>query len=157
MFTDTTTGRAAGLREWAHGIDTSEAAAELLIRAVGGKLLHGPWIQPRDDAGVGWWFDTTQINTDDGPSLSSGEHRLLEIAGSVADTGHPVNLGDAVAGLDRPTLELVLAAIAHAGGSHHHSAIRYDPDGQPTGIQHLATAYPWPDNDQPARAETQLQ
>jgi hypothetical protein len=42
---------------------------------------------------------------------------LLRAAASLAD-GQPVDLGDLAAGLDRAALELLLAAVAHAGGSH---------------------------------------
>jgi hypothetical protein len=34
-----------------------------------------------------------------------------------------VRLSEAVSGLDRPTLRLVLAAVAKAGGSHQHSSL----------------------------------
>ena len=48
---------------------------------------------------------------------SSSQLRLLRAAASLAD-GQPVDLGDLAAGLDRDGLTLVLAAVAHAGGSH---------------------------------------
>jgi hypothetical protein len=48
---------------------------------------------------------------------SSSQLRLLRAAASLAD-GQPVDLGDLAAGLDRDGLALVLAAVAHAGGSH---------------------------------------
>ncbi|WP_448609477.1 hypothetical protein [Geodermatophilus sp. URMC 60] len=48
---------------------------------------------------------------------SSGQLRLLRAAASLAD-GQPVDLGDLAAGLDRDGLALLLAAVAHAGGSH---------------------------------------
>ncbi len=47
---------------------------------------------------------------------------VLDIAAALAGDGQPVALGEAVSGLDRKHLELVLAAIAHAAGSHEHSA-----------------------------------
>ena len=48
---------------------------------------------------------------------SSSQLRLLRAAASLAE-GHPVDLGDLAAGLDRDGLALLLAAVAHAGGSH---------------------------------------
>ena len=50
-------------------------------------------------------------------SGSSSRLRLLRAAASLAD-GQPVDLGDLAAGLDRDDLALLLAAVAHAGGSH---------------------------------------
>jgi hypothetical protein len=77
---------------------------------------------------------------------SSGQLRVLRTAGSIAD-GHPVDLGDLAGGLDRRALILVLAAMAHASGSHDHWAIAYDPDG----IRHLGDPLPpliaWPLRD----------
>ena len=48
---------------------------------------------------------------------SSSQLRLLRAAASLAE-GQPVDLGDLAAGLDRAALGLLLAAVAHAGGSH---------------------------------------
>jgi hypothetical protein len=61
---------------------------------------------------------------------SSGQLRALRAAASIAE-GHPVDLGDLAAGLDRRALTLVLAANGHAAGSHDHRAIAYDGDGVP--------------------------
>lgn len=46
-----------------------------------------------------------------------GQGRLLRAAGSLAD-GQPVDLGDLTGDLDRVSLRLLPAAIAHAAGSH---------------------------------------
>ena len=59
---------------------------------------------------------------------SSGQLRLLRAAASLAD-GRPVDLGDAASGLDRRHLQLLLAAISHAGGSHEQRDI--DAGGRP--------------------------
>lgn len=48
---------------------------------------------------------------------SGGQLRLLRAAASLAD-GQPVDLGDLAAGLGRDGLILLLAAVAHAAGSH---------------------------------------
>jgi hypothetical protein len=55
-----------------------------------------------------------------------GEEWVLRAAVSIAD-GHPVDLGDLAAGLDRRALTLVLAALAHAAGSHDHPAVTAGP------------------------------
>ena len=66
----------------------------------------------------------------------------LNAAASIAD-GQPVDLGDVASGLDRRHLQLLLAAISHAGGSHEHRAI--DDDGFPSDP--LPPLAPWPPRD----------
>lgn len=105
---------AAALREWAHGLYTTEAGVELLIRTWGGRLLSGPWIAT-DPANGTVWFDTRKVRA--AGYLSGGERRLLDLTASIT-ADRPVHLGDTLAGLERHAVELVLAAIAHAAGSH---------------------------------------
>ncbi len=50
---------------------------------------------------------------------------MLRVAASLAD-GRPVDLADVALTLDRRTLGLVLAALAHAAGSHAHRAPALD-------------------------------
>lgn len=101
---------AAGLRAWARGLLTSEAAVELIIRAHSGRLLRGPWIVQESD---GWtWLDITA----EGGYLSGGERRLLDVVMSLASNERRVSLSDVVPGIDSPSLALVLAAIRHAAG-----------------------------------------
>ena len=122
------------LRRWAHGLHTTEAATELLIRAHNGAFAseERPWIKLTDDA---HWIDFPNI-TEHLDGLSGGEQRLLRIAASIgSDEATPVNLGNVLSGLDRPTLRLVLAAVAHAGGSHQHSSLVIDRDGHATIIK----------------------
>lgn len=57
-----------------------------------------------------------------------GQQALLRAAGNFAD-GQPVALGDLAGDLDRGSLRLLLAATAHAAGSHD----QYDPDVPPSG------------------------
>ena len=76
---------------------------------------------------------------------SGGEQRVARIAASLLG-GSPVRLDDDIPGLDRPSLDLVLAALAHANGSHEHSGFARDETGHPTGIVKLQTLYPWPDS-----------
>jgi len=113
---------------------TTEAAVELLIRAQDGTFasIDRPWILPGDH---GYWIDFP-ASTEQLGGLSGGEQRLLRIAASIgSDDAAPVRLGDAVSRLDRPTLRLVLAAVAHAGGSHQHSSLVIDRDGRATIIR----------------------
>jgi hypothetical protein len=142
---------AAGLRAWARGIHPLEAAVELLIRFDGGRLLSGSWVE-YDPGRERCWFNAERVGEDAG-FLSGGERRLLLVAASLADPeGAPVPLGDAVSGLDRDALSLVLAAVAHAGGSHEHSGIEADPagpfvgqDGVRLAFRRLGSLYEWPE------------
>lgn len=82
-----------------------EAAIELLIGAAHGRLLEGPWARRHVSGGV--WFDA-DLAALEGGYLSGGERRLLAIASSLASSDHPVDLRDAIAGLDPAALQLVL-------------------------------------------------
>lgn len=132
------------LRRWARGMYTTEAATELLIRAHNGIFasIERPWIMPTDHA---FWIDFAAITEHLGP-LSSGEQRLLRIAASIgSDEATPVSLGDVLSGLDRPTLRLVLAAVAHAGGSHQHSSLVINRNGGAT-ITREPSLFIWDDD-----------
>ncbi len=122
------------LRQWARGMYTTEAAVELLIRAQDGTFasIDRPWILPGDH---GYWIDLPAITEHVG-GMSGGEQRLLRIAASIgSDDAAPVRLGEVLGGLDRPTLRLVLAAVAHVGGSHQHSSLVIDRNGRATIIR----------------------
>jgi hypothetical protein len=102
----------------------AEAAVELLIG-------HRWWLHREDfvDAFVGtdrsWvsgaavaWIDWTgAVAALDGGRLScsSGEAQVLRVAASMA-AGVPVDLRDALCGLDVGTVASVARAVAHAGG-----------------------------------------
>lgn len=135
------------LRAWAKGIYTTEAATELLIRAFGGRFADpgNPWIQPTDNGpgpGPAYWIDFAGIGDSIGV-LSGGEQRLLRIAASIGSSEALVNLSDDISGLDRPTLHLVLAAIAHAAGSHEHSDMIVDAANGRYELSKTASLYPW--------------
>lgn len=137
------------LRAWARGMYTTEAATELLLKAFGGKFAApgNPWVhtstEPEGPNQVSAWIDFAAIPEEVGP-LSGGERRFLMLAASLAEDV-PVVLGDLVTGLDRENLDLVLAAIAHAGGSHQHSDIRFSADGSMSlGKGYLDSLHPWP-------------
>jgi hypothetical protein len=107
------------LRAWAKGMYSTEAAAELLIRGFGGRFVQTayPWIHPSESGG--YWIELAAIPDNIG-AYSSGERRFLLIAASIGSSEVQVNLIDAAAALGREQLDLVLAAIARAAGSHQH-------------------------------------
>ena len=146
------------LREWARGVYTEEAAVELLIRS--GWTRRTSFL---DDVVVGYqepgahpWVDWEllgQILTGDRDSgilaASGGELRVLRIAHSLAAG----ELGALVPGLDRDVTAMVLAAVAHANGSHEHSgAPTPDPagrlvdpgSGKRFSFALLPPLHPWP-------------
>ena len=113
----------AALRAHARGLLAVEAAVELLIG-------HRAWLH-RDDfvdhyvdtpglanptpmARVDWPAAITALETG-ALACSSGEGQMLRIAASLAD-GIPVDLRDALTGLDTDTLDLVTQAVLHTGG-----------------------------------------
>jgi hypothetical protein len=130
------------LRAWAKGMYTYEAATELLLRAFNGRYADArqPWIRT-DDSGKPW-IDFESIPELIGGS-STGERSILLLAASIA-ADVPIALGDTVSGLDRENLQLVLAAIAHTGGSHEHSDVRTSDDGTMVLHGKLDSLYPWP-------------
>lgn len=135
----------AGLRAWAKGLYPLEAAVELLVGFAGGRFATPghPWIQPSDQPGR-WWLDPSRISDDTIGALSGGEQRVLRIVSSLAG-GEPVDLSRNLPGLDRPTIGLVLAAVAHAAGTHEHSDIRIDHE-RGVSVLHalLPSLHPWP-------------
>ncbi len=141
----------AQLRAWAKGIYGMEAAAELLIRGFDGRFADPscPWIHP---TASGHWIDFESIPELSG-ALSGGEQRFLKIAAALDDGEVSVNLGRALAGLDREHVHLVLAAVAHAAGSHQHSRFIRRPDGTVT-VDRPGSMYRWdqpPSDDNPCR------
>ena len=136
------------LRRWAKGIYPSEAGVELLIRQ-GRAIYEGaPWLIETDWAEVGRErmvaLDVDQLLDGTG-GYSGGESRVIRIAVSLLG-GPAVNLNEDVPGLDRERTALVLAAIAHANGSHEHSGVRFNDDGTPAGFTRLTSLYPWPES-----------
>ncbi|MBG0819318.1 hypothetical protein HS048_00875 [Planomonospora sp. ID91781] len=111
-------------RTWARGSYAVEAAVELLVR-------HGTWLHRSDFLRMAVEYvpavysraPYTVISWDTLHSAlfngllpcSNSEAAILRIALSLAE-GHPVDLGPAVARLDRANLAYVLAAIRHANG-----------------------------------------
>jgi hypothetical protein len=121
---------ADGMRVWAKGCYPEEAAVELLIRFSGGRFATPgrPWVVPCRRSGW-YWCNPIEIRFHT-VGVSEGERRVLEVVAALLGD-EPVDLLDIATGLDRATLALVLAAIAHAGGSHHdvnwRTGARLDP------------------------------
>jgi hypothetical protein len=114
----------AALRAHAEGAYACEAATELLI-------AHDSWLRRRDFltrfvhtssgsaggtpvAAVDWPAAITALDAGHLP-CSSGENRILKIIASLAE-GIPVDLRDALTGLDASNLDLVTRAVRRAGG-----------------------------------------
>lgn len=136
----------AGLRAWAKGAYALEAATELLIR----KGWAGPgmaWVELDEDRTPPRpWIDFDAIPFNIGV-YSGGEQRFLRIAAALGGDTSMVNLHADVSGLDREHVALVLAAIAHANGSHEHSVWEFEPEtGRPLGYHAGESLYPWPES-----------
>jgi hypothetical protein len=129
------------LRAWARGMYSDEAAVELIIRL---GLAHEtqPWIGPLSVDGHRWV--DAEVLVEASGAWSGGEKRIIRIAASLLG-GDPVALHEDVAGLDRYWLSCVLAAVAHAGGSHEQSDMAFDEHGAPAGFDRLPTLFPWPE------------
>ena len=140
----------AGLRAWAKGLYPLEASVELLVGFAGGRFATPghPWIRPGTQPGR-WWLDPSRITPDTIGALSGGEQRMLRIVASLAGGG-PVDLSENLSGLDRPAIGLVLAAVAHAAGSHEHADVRIDHE-RGVSVLHgrLPSLYPWPSEGDP--------
>jgi hypothetical protein len=76
-------GIAAELRNWARGCHSTEAAAELLIRARGGRFVEPgqPWLRT-DDRGI-TWLDA-EVIARYADAVSSGERHILALIAALA-------------------------------------------------------------------------
>ncbi len=136
-------GLAEALLRGASGMYTTEAAIRLL-------LAHGVWaarlaaaefveLSDEDEseepryAWVGWRYAVAALDAGTLTGGSGSDNWVLRIAASLSELGVPVDLSDAVTGLDRRNLALVLAALSHANGSHEHKdyAAKRPADGSP--------------------------
>lgn len=144
---------AEDLRRWAKETYTTEAATELLLRAFNGRFAEpgNPWIHtpattgPGTDQGAWIDFDVLAETAHNG-AYSGGEGRFLMLTASLAGNVHVV-LADVLTGLDRHVIDLVLAAVSHATGSHDHPGITVAADGTPKFSGLPTTLYPWPGDD----------
>lgn len=133
----------SNLRSWAQGSHAVEAAVELLIRA---DLASGgsPWVR---DASIEspeppqLYVDHVILATGS-DSLAGQARAIARIAASLLG-GDSVDLSTALPALDRDHVLLVLAAVAHAAGSHEDSAPRVT-NGEVVGRLALGPAFAWP-------------
>lgn len=126
---------ACALSLGAAGLTYTQAGVELLID-------HDCWLHRADF--------TAFITIDDSPAsplafidwpaavaalhagqlpCSGGERRMLQVAASIAGAV-PVDLSDALPGLDRAGIALVATAVLHAAG-HGEQVVRLPPDVRP--------------------------
>jgi hypothetical protein len=121
----TTDNLTAALRACAAGLYPLEAGTELLISNgtfLGRKdftsrfIQHGTSISDGATpmADIDWDAATTTLHAGELP-CSGGERRILQLSVSLA-AGIPVDLQDAVTGLDEGNVALLTTAIQHATG-----------------------------------------
>lgn len=119
-----------------HWLPQLQAAGLIALALDDDALGGGPW------AAVQWGDLDGALRS--GAVAGSGVHlRLLRAAASIAE-GHPVDLGDLAGGLDRRSLVLLLAALAHAAGSHEHRSAVRDADGLERPGAPLGPVVAWP-------------
>jgi len=115
------------LRIWAKDSIDQEAAVELLIRGYDGKLAlpHWPWIISREGM-VHCWVDNQQIafgflglsaTADVLSELPECEQQYLRVVRFFLDPSARLTVSEII-GQDRKHLELILAALSHAAGTH---------------------------------------
>jgi hypothetical protein len=115
----------AALRACASGFYPAEASTELVIS-------HGSFLARSDFTGrfieigtsitdgittmasIDWPAAITALDTGNLP-CSGGEQRMLRLAASLAD-GIPVDLRDALTGIDDHNINLVITAVLYASG-----------------------------------------
>jgi len=113
----------AALRAGAAGLYALEAAVGLII-------AHSTWLT-RDDftcliehgtrtAAIDWEAAACALETG-GLPCSRGESRMLTLASSLAGQA-PVNLGDAITGIDDRNVGLLVQAVLHASGQRQFPA-----------------------------------
>ena len=107
-----------------------------LISLVADVDGEGPWAQID-------WPDIDRALHAGAIHGSSEALSVLWAAASIAD-GRPVDLGEVAAALDRRGLALVLAAVAHAAGSHDQSGAVPGVDGIPGPGRRLPPLFGWP-------------
>lgn len=119
-----TTDLPASLRAHARGLLVCEAAVELLLGANCRWLARGDFVAgfvhtcPGPDGDVLAvidWAGAIDAARAGRLPCSGGEQQILRLSASLAD-GILIDLGDAVTGLDGANLDLVAAAVLHAGG-----------------------------------------
>lgn len=143
------------LRAWARGSHHCAAGVELLLRAFGGRFARAdqPWIVT--ELGGRVWLDCARLS-EHLAVLSGGERRVLGVVVAFVDPtfDRPVDLADLAAGVDRDHLDLVLAAIAHAGGSHEHTVLIRDLEHGTAHLERPGSLHRWPGTQVDSRSST---
>ncbi|WP_138760835.1 hypothetical protein [Modestobacter altitudinis] len=111
-------------------------SAGLIAIALDGDADGGPWAAVQ-------WADLDGALRRGAISGTGGQLRLLRAAAGLAD-GQPVDLADLTAGVDRSELTLLLAALAHAAGSHEHAEVVRPDDGVDDARVALGPVIGWP-------------
>ncbi|MCZ2830002.1 hypothetical protein O2W14_14275 [Modestobacter sp. VKM Ac-2986] len=127
------------LADSGHWLPRLQAAGLVSIALDGDAVDGGPWAAVQ-------WGDLDGALRAGRISGTGGERRLLRAAASLAE-GQPVDLADLTAGLDRGELTLLLAALAHAAGSHEHHDVLRDGDGLSQDGPLLGPVVAWPQRD----------
>lgn len=131
-----------GLRRWARGAYAEEAAVELLVRSFEGRFASTGYEWVRACDAPGWFWLDGETLRDATCHLSGGKRRVLAVVGALVSGPALVDLADVTSGLDRPHLALVLAALAHAGGSHEHTD--FTVQGARVEFRRLGPLVGWP-------------
>jgi hypothetical protein len=114
----------AALRAGTEGVYVLDAAAGLII-------AHGTWLTRHDftrfiHTGTGIaatdWEAVIDALDAGGFLCSGGEQRMLSLAASLG-CGIPINLGDAITGIDDRNVGLLVTAIRHASGRGQFPAV----------------------------------
>lgn len=129
------------LRAAARGSYPEEAATELLIRGFGGRFTGPGWSWMCLDEDGAWWIDFALIPEHVGV-LGVAEQWYLLVAASIA-SACPVIVGDCVTELDRDEVDLVLAALSHACGSHMPREVMAGLD-EGAGLRQQDPLHEWP-------------
>ncbi len=136
-----TAGLDEALRAGAAGLYCAEAGTELLI-AHRSWLLRGDFgpfiILAAPPAGQEMtasvdWDAAVGALVSGGLPCSSGERRVLRLAASIA-AGIPVDLSEALTGLDRAGITAAARAVLHAGG-HRDVTVALPPDVPPVPVK----------------------
>jgi hypothetical protein len=93
------------------------------------------------------WLDCDRLSEQQQqPVLSGGERRVLGVVVALVDPtpDRRIDLADLAAGVDRDHLDLVLAALAHAGGSHEHAALVRDLENGTAHLERPGSLHHWP-------------
>lgn len=67
-----------------------------------------------------------------------------------------VDLANIVTGVDRANLDLILAAFAHAGGSHEHTSLEFADGNGSARFVRLPSLHSWPDEASRANSARML-